>query len=213
MVPILEDLLRQLKEILSEIKSAAPATVELDLAPFFGDVRKTLFGGRLTTPQVKGMETKIKRALQEGYPLSWVAYMLATVYHETAKRMQPVREGLSASDAWRRRNLRYYPYYGRGDVQLTWAENYRKLGDLLGKDLIGNPDLALDPEISASVLVLGMKDGLFSKGHSLKVHLPNSPATRAEFKQSRRIINIMDKADMIAGYALKFQSALQKAGM
>ena len=73
------------------------------------------------------------------------AYILATAKHETANRLVPVREGMVNFDKAARRiakrmwglkitRLPYYKpdkitgqvYYGRGFVQLTWAENYKK---------------------------------------------------------------------------------------
>jgi predicted chitinase len=38
-----------------------------------------------------------------------------------------------------------YAYRGKGYVQLTGEENYRRVGEFLGIDLVGNPNLALDP--------------------------------------------------------------------
>lgn len=43
-------------------------------------------------------------------------------------------------------------YHGRGFVQLTGRANYRKVGNVLGVALEENPDLALDPVISARAL-------------------------------------------------------------
>ncbi len=225
---ISEDALRRIvedfvKDVLAVLKANTPPAPQpkeegLDLKPFYDHIRKPLFN-RLTAPQVAGHEQIIKRMKQDKVPLSWAAYILATSYHETAKRMQPVREGLSASDAWRKKNLRYYPWYGRGHVQLTWESNYRHADKVLnlGGALVENADLALDPEVSAEILVRGMLDGWFSgdgKGrHTLSRHLPNkNEATRAQFKQARRIVNLMDKADLIAGHALVYQEALKKAG-
>lgn len=192
---------------------------DLDLAEFFASVRVSLFGNKLTTGQVQGIEAKLQAFQEAGYPVSWAAYALATSYHETARRMLPVREGLSASDAWRRKHLRYYPYYGRGDVQLTWRENYAKADRELGLRgaLLANLDLALDPDISARVMVRGMKEGWFSKDkkgvpYNLSRFLVNNEETLVNFRQARRIINLMDKADLIAGYAIKFQTALKGAG-
>lgn len=208
------------KEQVPEIVVTAPKKNDDWLKPFFSHIRPSPLFKRLTTSQVKGHEQIIKVMQEYNVPLHWAAYILATSYHETAARMQPVREGLNASDAWRKRNLRYYPWYGRGHVQLTWEENYvkadKKLG--LGGALAKNADLALDPEISAEVLVRGMIEGWFSgdkKGrHTLERHLPlnKGKATRTQFKNARRIVNIMDKADLIAGYALIYQDALIKAG-
>lgn len=214
---ILEDFVNELTDLLKKLPAKEPQNVD-DLKAFFDHVRKPLFGGRLTALQVSGMEAKIKRFKEDQFPLSWAAYALATSYHETARRMQPVKEGLNASEAWRKRNLRYYPWYGRGDVQLTWEDNYkradRELG--LGGSLVNNLDLALNPDISAEIMARGMKEGWFSgdkKGrHTLQRHLPNPEGTRTQFKQARRIINLMDKADQIAGYALTFQEALKKVG-
>jgi predicted chitinase len=45
-------------------------------------------------------------------------------------------------------------YHGRGFIQLTGRANYRTYGQLMGFDLEGNPDMALDPSISAWVLGL-----------------------------------------------------------
>lgn len=43
-------------------------------------------------------------------------------------------------------------YHGRGFIQVTGRANYRKYGQQLGVNLEGNPDLALDPKISAQIL-------------------------------------------------------------
>jgi hypothetical protein len=141
-----------------------------------------------------------------------MAYLLATAYHETAKRMQPVREGLDVSDAWRKQHLSYYPWYGRGDVQLTWEKNYafatnrlRELG--VHCDLIADADQALDPFISANVICHGMLEGWFTKKR-LRDYIPAEP-TRQHYVNARRIINGTDKADLIAGYAVEFEKALR----
>lgn len=77
---------------------------------------------------------------------------IGTVAIETASTFEPVREAFWLDDDWRREYLRYYPYYGRGYIQLTWAENYTAYGNDIGVDLHTEPDRALDPHIAAQVL-------------------------------------------------------------
>lgn len=56
----------------------------------------------------------------------------------------------NSGDGWR--------YRGRGYVMLTGKDNYRLYGQILGLDLLNNPDLALDPAIAAQILVLYFKN-------------------------------------------------------
>lgn len=50
-----------------------------------------------------------------------------------------------------------HQYRGRGYVQLTGKDNYQTYGDLIGKDLIGNPDLANDPEVARDIAIAYFK--------------------------------------------------------
>lgn len=49
-------------------------------------------------------------------------------------------------------------YCGRGFIQITGRANYRKYGHILGIDLEGNPDLALQPAVAADILALYFRD-------------------------------------------------------
>ncbi len=46
-----------------------------------------------------------------------------------------------------------YKYRGRGILQMTGKESYQRFGDMLGIDLVNNPDLASDPMISVKAAV------------------------------------------------------------
>ena len=50
-----------------------------------------------------------------------------------------------------------FRYRGRGPIQITGRSNYKKYGDLLGVDLIGNPDLAATPQFAFSTAGLYWK--------------------------------------------------------
>lgn len=77
---------------------------------------------------------------------------IGTIAIETASTFAPVREAFWLDEEWRRANLRYYPFYGRGYIQLTWEDGYTSAGAALGLDMESNPDLALDPIVAAQVL-------------------------------------------------------------
>jgi len=128
-----------------------------------------------------------------------IQYVLATVEHETNGTFLPVKEAYWLSEDWRKRNLPYYPYYGRGLVQITHKENYEKFSKLLNIDLVKEPDLALEFDNALFILVYGMKNGTFT-GKKLSDYFNKYGST---FYRARKIINGMDKADHIAMLAQK----------
>jgi len=121
------------------------------------------------------------------------AYVLATVEHETDRTFKPI-------DEYGGSKTRYSPYWGRGYVQLTWRSNYQKYSQLLGVDLVKNPDLAKDPNIALFVLVHGFKTGAFT-GKKLSDYVK---ASKKDFVNARRCINGTDKAQHIANLANRY---------
>ncbi len=145
----------------------------------------------------------------------WAAYMLATVKHECAETWRPIEElgkgqgrKYGAAEPVTDNNgvTREYRYYGRGYVQLTWKENYHKLGQALGlaDKLMFEPDLALDPSIAYRIMSYGMTHGSFTGGTLAKY----IKGANADYRNARRIINGLDQADRIAGYAKLLETAL-----
>lgn len=174
---------------------------------FFDNVRSSLFNGSLTQKQVDGMNYMLDVFENEyNWPdIRWLAYAFATTYHETAYTMQPIKEYGSQSYL---QSKPYYPYYGRGYVQLTWESNYSKMGTKIGVNLLGsNMDKALEPTIASEVLYSGMKDGDFT-GKKLSDYFSSSVNDPVN---ARRIINGTDKAQTIAGYHEKFLAAFNEA--
>lgn len=183
-----------------------------DPAKFFAAIRASVFGGKLTSAQVEGLE-RILAALA-GLPLAHAAYALATAAWETNKTMQPVREAYWLSEGWRQKNLRYFPHYGRGYVQITWPANYAKADEKLGLGgaLVADLDMALRPDIAAAIMRAGMVEGWFT-GKKLADYLPRQgEATAAQFAKARAIINGTDRAAEIAALAVLFQNALVVGG-
>ncbi|EPH9894175.1 glycoside hydrolase family 19 protein [Providencia stuartii] len=130
-----------------------------------------------------------------------IAYILATVKRETGDAFQPVREGnyggRTVSDEYRKKKFRYYPYYGRGYVQITWKYNYEKYSQKLNVDMVNEPDLALNPEYSLFILIDGFKYGEFT-GKKITDYINES---KTDFYNARKCINGLDQADQIKGFA------------
>lgn len=175
---------------------------------FFNNLRGKV---NLTTGNVMGIERVLDYAEKRGTPRSDLAYILATAWWETAQTMQPVKEAYWLGEDWRKKNLRYYPWYGRGLIQTTWQENYKRMGEEIGVDLQAAPDLLLEWDYALPALFIGMEKGLYT-GHDLDDYIDNIDESYAEdfreFKEARRIVNGTDKAETIAALAMTFRLAL-----
>lgn len=199
----------------------------INRAFFYDRVRVTLFGGRLQPPQVQGLEAILDHWEKDSAAKDdrWLAYMLATAFHETARTMQPVRETLAPTDdraiaildrAFARGQLPWVskPYWqadtdgkswlGRGLVQLTHRKNYELLGRMLGINLVADPTLAMRMDVALPIMFLGMEQGAFT-GHRLGQYFNDR---REDWVKARQIINGLDKALHIADYGKAFYGAI-----
>src|SRR5262245_3893232 len=139
--------------------------MNFDRKVYFDSVRASLFSGRLAQQQVDGQEAILGEWEVQGQiegvvmtDVRWLAYMLATTYHETSQKMGPIEEyGKGAGMTYgvpdpETGNV----FYGRGYVQLTWKENYQKATTKLGlkgdADLVWHPEMALDPQIASDIM-------------------------------------------------------------
>lgn len=115
-----------------------------------------------------------------------LAYILATVAHESNFRAIKEKRGKTGSYAYEQQQ-KYWDtgYYGRGFIQLTWKSNYEKFSRILGVDLVNNPDKALDPKIAAQIAVQGMIQGFFT-GKKLSDYFNY---VEADWINARRIVN------------------------
>lgn len=205
---------------------------------FFDALRASdkIFGGKLVDAQIEGIVADL--AVGAGrLPTSWMAYCLATDYHETGHTMQPVAERGSGdgpdADSWDDYLQKYDTgklaaalgntpeadgdgvfYMGRGKVQLTGARNYKFATQRLQELGILKPgeDLTKTPDLArrmdiATAILIFGSLEGWFTSKTLR-HYLKSPATRDQFKNARKIINGTDRDDLIAGYALAFQEAL-----
>ena len=185
----------------------------IDRDIYFENVRDELFGGGMTQQQVDGQLVLLGLWDYQatGTPMDderWLAYLLATVYHECATRMWPVTEYGNQEYLESRE---YWPYIGRGFVQLTWKENYERASSILGliddRDLVDHPDIALDSLIAARCLFRGCAEGWWT-GEKLGDYFND---TTDDPINARRIVNGNDDDTLIAGYHKTFLAAIEAA--
>ena len=138
------------------------------------------------------------------------AYILATIKHECADTWRPLRE--YGSDQY----LSKYDYdqplgkqlgntqpgdgklfAGKGYVMITGRANYERIGKFMGIDLVNKPELACDPANAYRIIVYGMLNGLFTNRRLSQY--------QGDYFNMRRIINGIDQAARIAGYAEDFE--------
>ncbi|WP_026330600.1 chitinase [Agrobacterium sp. 10MFCol1.1] len=201
-----------------------------DEARFFASVRISIYGGRLRAAQLDGTKTILAgfgKALPGGDP-RWLAYMLATTFHETAATMQPVRETLAVNDAEAiarldrafaagRLPMVRKPYWrpdaegkswlGRGFVQLTHRRNYEAMSQLTGVDLLERPERAMEPDVATAILIHGMVAGSFTGRKLADVF----EGKREDWEGARAIINGRDRARLVGDYGRAFHRALLAA--
>lgn len=203
---------------------------------FFAYARRAPFGGRLSQAQVDGTSAILAEAERRGLPDEQTAYVLATAFHETGGKMQPIEENLNYTSAARIRQVwpsRFstvqsaQPYVrnpqalankvyggrmgntgandgwrfrGRGLVQITGKDNYKKYG------LGDNPDAALEMATAIRILFDGMINGKFTGKR-----LADFFGGKEDPVGARAIVNGSDKASLIAGYYRNFLDSLVAA--
>jgi predicted chitinase len=209
---------------------AVKAGKRIDRAYFFDEYQKRFT--KLTYTQKNALEnifTGIEEYCENDKSyvcsLKKIAYMLATAKHETGHTFEPITERgnrsyfnkydpvLANTPERRKRAIEMentqqgdgFKYRGRGYVQLTWKKNYRKSGEYLKKDLVNNPELALDQKNATKIMIYGMETGMFTTKKISSYISEDS----ADYLNARRVINGMDKAASIAGYASKLEECLR----
>lgn len=188
---------------------------------FFEEISKKLFKHTLTDPQRINISCCIEEFEKRGLKdLRFLAYILATIYHETGATMEPIEEIGKGRRKPYGMHLKYdntvYTdtmniFYGRGHTQNTWYENYKALtraAKLIGKpelDFFNHPELLLQVEPSIWATFYSMIRGLYT-GKRLSQYF-NEKVDDPE--GARWIINRQDKAKEISEYHRIFLSALK----
>lgn len=184
----------------------------MNRAAFYDAIRPDI---NLTTENVPGFDKHLDYGIETRVRLDKMAYALATSSWETGNLMRPVTEAHWLSENWRKKNLRYYPWHGRGLIQTTWEENYRTMSKVLGVNLLDEPDLLLEWNYALPALFVGMEQGLYT-GKAFDDYLDGVDESDAEdlreYANARRIVNGSDKQIIIGKRALAFERGLKAMG-
>jgi putative chitinase len=210
----------------------------MNRAAFFAAVRASMFGGYFEQTQVDGIDAILNEWEAEGLTdPRWLAYMLATAYHETGKKFQAISENLNysanglvatfpryftlqvaanyARQPEKIANRAYANRMGNGDEASGdgWKFRGRGLCQITGRDnyrLFGienDPDKALQLPVAVKIMTNGMTKGSFTT----KKLSDYFHGDTADWVNARRIINGVDRANDIAGYGKKFLTAIEVA--
>lgn len=153
------------------------------------------------------------------------AYVLATAALETGYTMRPIKErggnayfkkmydkdGSRPHIAKQLGNTQKgdgVKFHGRGYVQLTGRNNYKRAADEFGVDFVARPDDVMRSEYAPAILITGMLEGWFT-GKKLSHYIT---LQKSDFVGARRIINGTDRKHEIAAIAQDYDSALKEAG-
>lgn len=185
--------------------------MQLNRKTFYDQYRAKLdIDSRISKSEVKAIDLFLDYTGQyfDWFTLEQWAYIFATVFHETAHTFEPVREAFNKSEDWRKANLRYWPHYGRGYVQITWKRNYDLFTRLVKEHLnirIKGMDDFMHPNIAFFTLIYGFKNGSFT-GARIDKYITIS---KKDYINARRCINGSDKAEKIADHAEEFERILR----
>jgi hypothetical protein len=186
---------------------------------FFEQVRTSLFAGNLKAAPKAGLgfildEWENNLASKDD---RWLAYALGTTHHETDAKIQPIHEYGGANyfkqkyegraDLGNNQAGDGVRFHGRGYVQLTGRRNYTLMGTKFGVDLISSnqaADRALNPQLAADIMFHGMEKGVFTGVGFAKFFSP----TVENWVNARKIINGLDKANLVADYARRYYAAI-----
>lgn len=186
--------------------------------------------------QVDGIENLLNVAekYMPDMALDEISYNFATAYWETGQTMQPITElgaksyfnkyepgtklgerlgNTQPGDGWKFRGEGHVQNTGRRNAAFSSKQLNKQFG--LHTDFEHRPDERGNPLYSALCLFFGNRQGWWT-GKKLTDFLDGIDESDREdiqeFIKSRRVVNGIDKAEVIAQIAISFERAFKRAG-
>lgn len=186
-------------------------------ASFYSSVTKELFFNSLPAWQKDPLDAIMDEWERLDRHITECAYLMATAYHESGRFKYDEEIGKGAGKKYGEEiflsSSKTVAFYGRGWPQHTWLTNYAKLSVratlAFGKemDFVNKPDaINASDEVQAWAMWECMISGLWT-GKNFADY-KNAEGV-LDYFEARRIVNGTDRADLIAGYARKFEEALK----
>ncbi len=183
---------------------------------FFDTVNSTLFERSIAPEQIVGLSLILKywSNAHGDKDDRYLAYILATIHHETNATFEPVlgevgpdiedQEPIRARILWNPEPGDGEKYRSRGFFGLEGKYRYSDFSERLGVDLVNDPDLAMVPEIAIAIAVKGMIAGAFT-GKRLEDFFYRG---RQDWEGARLIIGGRGHDALIASHARRYYAAI-----
>lgn len=166
-------------------------------------------GSPRMTPTVENLNYRTAERIMDVWPSRFATPASAAPFVRNARKLaNQVYNGrlgnrFGSDDGW--------TFRGRGLDHLTGRDNYTRASRVVDADIVGNPDLMLDPKIAVRSLVHGMTVGRY-RGHKLADYDTHNAGF--DFHRARAIVNadVFKNGALVAGHARAFLAALEVAG-
>lgn len=185
--------------------------------------------GKLNRDQVNGIETLLD--LMQKKPFShpcFVSHVFAEIRHECANTWEPIKEYGSKeylSYLYDKENVRKalgndkvsrdkaIELCGHGYIMITGYNNFKWASELVGIDLIEEPEKALIPEISYEIMHYGLMNGKFT-GKKLTDFWIDEKRELFDHYDARKCVNgiVPRVANQIREDARKYERILDSSG-
>ncbi len=146
--------------------------------------------------------------------LRCLAYILATADFETDRSFRPIEEKSKGKGErygmMEKLNGTGYSspiqlFYRRGIIPLIWYDNYKHIANRLKVDILNQPQLVLDQDISIQILVDGMMQGWFT-GQKLEDYFSTY---KNNWSEARSVLKKSEKSELLKSLGLSYFIALQ----